>query len=412
MRILLITEWFQPEPFLKGLPFAKELAKLGHEVQVLTGFPNYPGGKLYDGYRVKFFQKEIIDGITVLRMPLYPSHDSSGIRRFLTYMSFALSAAIIGTWSIKRPDVVYVYLSPITTCIPACIIRLFRRTRLVYDIQDLWPDAMAASGMFKNKLGLWFADKCCRMFYRAAAKIVVLSPGYKRELVSRGVPDDKIDVIYNWCSDAEIAHPEVKTDTSPSRQLGLEGRFNVIFAGTMGKAQALDAVLDAAAIVQKKCPQVQFVFIGGGIEVDNLKKKSQVLNLANVLFLPRKPFNEIGSILQMADVLLVHLKDEPLFRITIPSKTQAYMAVGKPILMGVKGDAADLIKHACAGVACEPENPQSIAEAVIKFQSISKTELEEIGANARKFYNQELSLKIGTQRFIKIFEMVAASFNA
>jgi colanic acid biosynthesis glycosyl transferase WcaI len=387
-----------------GLPFAKELVKLGHEVQALTGFPNYPRGKLYTGYRIKLFQREIMDGITVLRVPLYPSHDSSGIKRFFTYISFALSAAIIGTWTIKRPDVVYVHLSPVTTCIPACVIRLLRGTRLVYNIQDLWPDSLSASGMFQNRFGLWLVDRCCRMFYRAASRIVVLSPGFKEELCKRGVPGDRIEVIYNWCDDSNIY--SISKDPALANELGLVGRFNIIFAGNMGKMQALGAVLEAAEIVQPRCPHVQFVFIGGGTEVDNLKRRAKDMRLKNVLFLERRPVYQIGSILSLADVLLVHLKDVPLFRITIPSKTQAYLAAGKPILMGVRGNAADLVTKAGAGLLCEPENPRSIAQMVLKLQAMPEVELAAMGENGKRFYEQELSLRVGVKRFEAVFRSV------
>jgi glycosyltransferase involved in cell wall biosynthesis len=186
----------------------------------------------------------------------------------------------------------------------------------------------------------------------------------------------------------------------------MAGRFNIVFAGNMGKVQALGSVLDAANIVRSKCPHVQFIFIGSGVEVDYLKQKVRDLHLKNVQFLPHRPQSQIAGILSLADVLLVHLKDNPLFRITIPSKTQAYLAVGKPILMGVRGDAAGLVMEAGAGLLCEPENPQSIAEAVIKFQAMSKSQLDVMGDNGRRFYEQELSLTIVTRRFEKIFESV------
>ena len=153
MRILFIIQWFQPEPTLKGLPFAQELVKLGHEVEVLTGFPNYPSGKLYPGYRIRFLQKEIIEGIPIIRVPLYPSHDTSGFRRILNYMSYAFSAALIGPWVVKKFDIAYVYHPPATVGLPAIALRFLRGLRFVYDIQDFWPDCLQATGMFKNKIG-------------------------------------------------------------------------------------------------------------------------------------------------------------------------------------------------------------------------------------------------------------------
>lgn len=405
MRILFITQWFHPEGSFKTFSFAKELIKLGHEVEVLTGFPNYPDGKIYDGYRVKLLQRENIDGVSIVRVPLYPSHDRSGICRFLNYASFALSAATIGPWVINRADVAYVYHPPVTVYLPAYVIRLLRRIPLIYDIQDLWPDTLKVSGMFNNKVGLRLVDTWCKFLYRTTDKIVVLSPGFKNALCDRGVPANKIEVIYNWCDDTVIR--PVEPEHKLLLELGLKDRFNIMFAGNMGKAQALDAVLQAAQIVAGRCQQVQFVFVGDGIEKDRIKRRAQEMRLENVRFLPRRPQSEIASVLSLADVLLVHLKDDPLFQITIPSKIQAYLAVGRPILIGVRGDAAELVAEAQAGVACPPQDPYGIAEKVCKLQAMSGDQLKAMGESGRRFYERELSLKIATKRFEAIFESVA-----
>jgi colanic acid biosynthesis glycosyl transferase WcaI len=404
MRILLITQWFQPEPMFKGIPFAKELSKLGHEVEVLTGFPNYPEGEIYKGYKIRWLQRETIDSIPVIRVPLYPSHDKSGFQRFINYASFALSAAIIGPWVVKKADVAYVYHPPGTIGLPAIILKMLRRIPFVYDIQDLWPESLAASGMFTNKFGLWLVDRWCRLVYKVASRIVVLSPGYKKELIERGVRDDKIRVIYNWVDDTMVK----STPKNPAlaTKLGLSGKFNVVFAGNLGKGQALQSVLTAAEILQKESSRVQFVFVGTGVEAETLKRKNHDMGLNNVLFIPQQPMSEIGAILALADVLLVHLKDIPLYRTTIPSKIQAYMAAGRPILIGVRGDASDLVVNAKAGFPCIPENAESIAEGVRKFLKMSQQELDTMGENGRKFYQQELSLEVGARRLAEVLESV------
>jgi glycosyltransferase involved in cell wall biosynthesis len=404
MRILLLTQWFNPEPNFKGLLFAKELSNLGHEVQVLTGFPNYPDGKVYDGYKIKLFQREIMDGISVFRVPLYPSHDNKALNRIVNYISFALSASFLGFLGIKRPDVIYVYHPPATIGLPALFLRLLYRVPFVYDIQDLWPDTLQATGMINNRVALWLVKKWCQFIYSQATKIVVLSPGFKDILNRRGVPMDKIEVICNWC-DEEYLHTVARNEVL-AKELGMADRFNIVFAGTMGKAQSLNSVLDAARLLRDKLPKIQFVFIGGGIDVERLKKIKDVQALMNVRFLPRRPISEIGEILGLADVLLVHLKDDPLFKITIPGKTQAYMAAGRPILMGVRGDAAILVEKARAGLACMPEDPQDIALAVEKMYNFPKEKLDQMGQNGKSFYKQELSLYVGTRRFEKIFQSV------
>ncbi len=402
MRILILSQWFDPEPTFKGMVFARELVRLGHEVEVLTGFPNYPGGKLYPGYRVRFLQREVVDGVSIIRVPLYPSHDGSAVRRILNYVSFALSAAMLGPFLVRRADVAYVYHPPATVALPAMALRLLRGIPFVYDIQDLWPDTLSATGMVNSRKILTCVDLFCRLSYRMASKVIVLSPGFKRMLLERGVPAGKLAMIYNWCDEAQIVSTAAG-DEDPA----LKGRFNVIFAGTMGKAQALDAVLEAAQLLKERQPKVQFVFVGGGIQVEHLEREKKRMGLDNVLFLPRRPVSEIGSLLSSADALLVHLKDDPLFAITLPSKTQAYLAIGRPIIMAVRGDAADLVERAGAGIACLPGNAESIAEAVEKLVAMDKEQLDQMGRNGAEFYQKELALPVGTRKFEELFQAVA-----
>lgn len=404
MRILFLTQWFDPEPFFKGLPFARALKDRGHDIQVLTGFPNYPGGKVYPGYRVRVFQREIMEGIPVTRVALYPSHDRSPIRRILNYCSFAISASILGPLLIGKVDVIYAYHPPGTIGLPALVMKFVKKAPVVYDIQDLWPDSVEASGMMNNKIVSWLIGGWCHLIYRLVNKIVVLSPGLKNALIERGVDKKKIEVIYNWCDDVEIICEQENLD--PSDQEVFAGRFNIVFAGTMGTGQGLEAVIDAAEILKARQQEIQFVFIGGGTEVSNLRKRAKSKNLDNVIFLDKRPVSEIGKILKAADVLLVHLRDKPLYRIVIPSKTQAYMAVGKPILMCVRGDAEMLVRKAGAGVCCIPEDPQSIAEGAYELYLMPIEELAEMGINGKKYYEEELCMPEGVAMFEKIFRDV------
>jgi colanic acid biosynthesis glycosyl transferase WcaI len=405
MRILFVTHYFQPEPFFMGLPFAKELAKLGHEVEVLTSFPNYPGGKLYPGYKQRPIFRETLDGIPVIRVPLYPSHDKSSMKRIACYATHALSASTFGVAAVKRADVAYIGEGPATIGLPACMLKLIRGIPFVFHILDLWPDSLQATGMFNNRTGLWLAHKWCQFTYKRAGKIVICTPGYKQKLMERGVPEDKIELIYNWCDDSQINR--VEPDPKLAQQLGMAGHFNIVYAGNLGKAQSLGSVIEAAKIIQSQNNRIQFVFIGTGLEEDDLKNKAVSLNLKNVIFLPKRPPSEISPILSIADVLLSHLKDEPLFKITIPGKIQAYMASGKPILVAVRGDASELVIKTKSGFACEPDNPAEIAAVAIKFNNLSPGELSQMGDNGKRFYEQELAMSVAAKKFEKIFESVA-----
>jgi glycosyltransferase involved in cell wall biosynthesis len=401
-KVLLFTQWFDPEPTFKGIVFARELVRQGFEVEVLTGFPNYPGGKVYPGYKIKWLQREIIDGVHITRVPLYPNHNQSAIRRVLNYASFAASSLIYGLFAAKRPDVIYAYHPPLTVGIAAVLLRFFRKIPVVYDIQDMWPDTLRATGMVTSPRVLNSVSKVCDWVYRHVDHIVVLSPGFKRLLIERHVPEDKISIIYNWSDEASLKQPIGFLPTNfPSKD-----KFRILFAGNMGKAQALDAVLEAAEIIAQEPPEICFIFVGGGVEVERLKASATEKSLTNVSFLPPVPMSEIGSLLHEADALLVHLRKDPLFEITIPSKTQAYMAVGKPILMAVDGDAATLIKNANCGLVAESENAAAIAQAAQILYQCSDEERQQMAINSQKFYNDVLSLHVGVSAFGKLFQQL------
>lgn len=398
MKILLLTQWFDPEPCFKGLAFARQLARRGDTVEILTGFPNYPGGKVYPGYRVRPWQVESMEGFRVCRVPLYPSHDRSALRRSFNYGTFALASAILGPFLVQRPDVIYVYHPPGTIGIPALFLRWWFSAPIVYDIQDLWPDTIAATGMLSHPVLLSWIDRFCRMIYRRADQTVALSPGFRDALRARGVPEERIRVIYNWAPDQILAET-----SGPRTRRGENQEFRIVFAGAMGAAQALDAILDAAAICLGSAPQVRFLLVGDGLDRDRLEQRARHLQLSNVSFQSWQPLAAMGTILEQADALLVHLKDDPLFQMTIPSKTQAYLAAGRPLIMAVRGDAADLVARANAGVFAQPEDPKSIAFAIGKLASLSQEEREKLGHNGRAFYERELAIGVAVERFRELF---------
>lgn len=403
MHILFLSEYFDPEPVLKGLAFAQEMMRQGHTVEVLTGFPNYPEGRIYQGYRLQLIHREEVAGVQVLRVPLYPSHNTSGFARMLTYFSFALSAAILGPWVVRKPDVIYACHGNGTIGLPAWILSLTRRAPFVLDIQDLWPDSVIASGMLPRGLKplVPVLEAWCRFVNRRASQLAVLSPGFKRTLTSRGVPEAKVCVIRNWCDDVLTRPGPMR----PDEEALLEGRFNVVMAGNMGKMQGLGVVLEAAAVLQGLEPKVQFVLVGSGVERSHLEARATAMGLSNVLFFPRRPATEIGALLNRADALLVHLKDEPLFSITIPSRIQAYLAVGRPILCGVRGDGTDLVLKAEAGLAFEPERPESLVDSVSALLRLAPEARAEMGERGRRFYRDFLSIQVGTGAFLDLFSL-------
>ena len=402
----MLTQFCEPETHMtRSLLFARALVEKGHEVQILTGFPNYPNGKIYPGYEIRPLQREMVDGVSILRVPLYPSHDASALRRIVNYASFAISASVLGSIFARRPDVIYVWHPPLTAGVAAMILSITKRAPFVYDIQDLWPDTLAATGMVGNQRLLDQVAALARLIYRRAAHLAVQSPGFRDTLVRRGVPARKIDVIYNWSHEGQL---QLAHDPQVASSMRAGERFNVVFAGTMGKAQGLGTVLAAADLLQHSHPNVQFVFVGGGLEVANLRASASERGLGNVLFLPRMPVTSVGSVLGAADVLLIHLKDLPLFEITIPGKTQDYLSTGKPILLAGRGNSAELVEASGGGVVCPPSDPEALANAVVALAGLRPSELEAMGSRGKEYYATHLSLDIGSDRFIDLFRRVIA----
>jgi colanic acid biosynthesis glycosyl transferase WcaI len=381
MRVLILTQWYPPEPALLMQELAQTLLARGHDVTVLTGYPNYPSGKLYPGYRVRLHQREMVAGVPIVRVPLYPEHSSSAMRRILNYMSFAVSSALLGPWLIKRPDAIFVYHPPLTVGIPAFLLSRLWRVPFVYQIQDLWPESLRASGMLDNKRMLGWVSRFADLVYRWAAAICVISPGFRQNLLSKGVPAKKIHVISNWV-DTSAYYP-----TQPNRALAaclkLAGHFNVMYAGNIGQGQGLETLVEAAELL-KDLPNVQFVIVGDGIALSGLQQAVETRHLDNVRFVGRHAPQEMSAIYALADVLLIHLKDDPLYRITIPHKTFAYMASGKPILAAVAGDAADVITETSAGLTCPPDDPLALALKVREFVGMSADQRQTMATSGLK----------------------------
>jgi colanic acid biosynthesis glycosyl transferase WcaI len=402
MRILLITPLFQPEPnHLKGLAFVKRLREEGHDVEVLTGFPHYPGGRVYDGYKIRPIQREVREGIPITRVALYPSHDNSALRRFLTYLTFALSATVAGALLFRRYDIVHVCQGPATLVVPGLAVAFVTRAKLVLDIQDIWPESVSSSGMLCSSLLLRILGAWSKFTYRVADAIIVLSYGYKRTICMRGAQRRKVHLVYNW-SDESIESGQTEAPEY-FHCLRSSGKWIILFAGTMGRVQALDAVIDAAELLQSTNGMIHFAFVGGGVDVDRLKSIATKKGLANVSFLPRVEGSVMKSIFSCADALLIHLRRDFLGKIGIPQKTQAYLAAGKPIIMAVNGEAADIVKAANAGIVCTPENPLSIATAIRDLFVLSSSEREELGQNGQRYYRENMSFEIGVRNVTNVY---------
>jgi len=405
-RIIFLTQFFDPEPAYKGSAFIKALQAHGYDIEVVTGFPNYPGGKLYDGYRMKSWRKEEQDGVKITRLALWPSHSGNKLGRIANYASFFITAFIYLSVVGYRANLIYVYTPPLTVGLAAAASRALHRCPVVIDVHDLWPDTLPATGMLSSPRLLNWIGKASSWMYRNVQFIILHTEGFRRILESRGVPVEKMQTVLGWAN--EYALPE--TAPEEVKKLTAMPGLKLLYAGNMGPAQALDAILDTALYLKQsgRTNEVSFCFMGGGVSRNELEKRSEKLGLDNVLFLPRVAPDKVGSFLDAADALLVHLRADPLFEITLPSKTQAYMFAGKPILMAVPGEAARMVEVANAGVVVNPEDPLDIADGVIALAAMSSSERATMGMRGHRYYMEILSMNSGIRKFSEIFKRFIA----
>jgi len=395
MRIVYLTHWFDPEPgVIKGPRFVRALEAAGHEVTVVTGFPNYPGGRLYPGYRLRPIMRETIEGVSVVRLPLYPSHDGSSLHRALTFLSFFLSALIYCLVRRTRFALAYVYHPPITVGLAAAIAGLVRRLPFVLEVQDLWPDTIAATGMGGGRWIARLLDPACRFVYRRAAAILVQSEGMRRTLVARGVPPAKITVSHNWAD----------LDPLPSLPSASGDPLTIVYGGNFGRAQALATVVDAAALVEQRRRDVRILLYGAGIDAAMLRERARRAGTSIIEFRDRIPRHAIAEVFARAGALLHHLAADPLFEITIPSKTQVYLATGRPIVAGIAGEAAALLRESGAALVVPPMDPAALAQAICDLAEMPVAERQAMGCAGRHFYQQNLSFEQGMARTLALIE--------
>jgi glycosyltransferase involved in cell wall biosynthesis len=404
MRILILSQYYAPEPVPKPHELAVGLAERGHEVLAITAFPNYPHGTLYQGYHLRPWQWEMRDGIRILRLPLFPDHSRSTIRRILNYASFMATSSLLGPLGSGKTAVMYVWHPPLTIGISAWLIGLMRHIPFVYGVHDLWPEAVAATGMVRSQRLLDWLARLEGFVYRRASAIAVVSPGFKRNLIGKGVPPDKVHVLTDWAN--ESIYQPVPPDNALAVEMGMAGRFNVLFAGNMGPGQALSTVLEAAQRLSHLA-DIQFVFAGEGVDKARLESLVGEKGLTNVRFLGQQPAEKMPRLYALSDILLAHYKRDPLFEISIPSKLFAYMACQRPVLMASDGDAADLVKVAGAGVTCKAEDPDDLAKAVKELYSMSPDERAEMGAAGRQAFLRQYSRDILLQRHEELLSQVA-----
>lgn len=361
MKVLIFTQHFPPETVGTGrraLDLAESLTGRGHQVTVITGVPNHPSslGRAYCWDTAR--EERAAEGYRVLRVPVFRSVDARTLKRLMTYGTFLLSAAWCGLRQ-PRPEVI-IAVSPLPTGLAALLPRLWHRTKLVYDLQDIWPESVVAVGVMEQGMALRILKRVERVFYRFCAAVVGIAEGFKRYLVGLGLPPERVVVIHNGV-DSDMfagARPNEQLRHSPP----FAGRFVVGYIGNIGLAQRLETVLEAAHLLREE--SIAFLLMGEGVEKRRLLVLARDRGLEKIRFLEGVPRLEVPSILATCDALLVILRRDPLFEITIPSKLYEYMAAGKPVLCSVRGETAALVTESKCGLVVPPADGQALAESI------------------------------------------------
>ncbi len=387
MKLGLLTQWYAPEPGGGVVPgvLANGLVDRGHDVRVLTGFPNYPSGRVYDGYRQRWHHhEEPRDGLGVRRVPLYPSHGSNPVGRAVNYLSFGASAAAQSGAYLADRDALWVYNSPAPVGSVARRLAGRRGVPFLLHVMDVWPDSVTDSGMLSSGAIHRIADaslaRIVARTYDTASLIAVTSPGQQELLHSRGVPLEKLRYVPVW-ADESVFHPrEPQRSLLPPDAQGAE--LVIMYAGAMGHVQRLDDAIRAVAATRR---DVHLVMVGSGMAEQSLRDLVRDLDTRRVHFMGSRPSGEMGELGCAADVHLVSLADTPLMRVTMPSKVQSIMAQGRPIIASCAGDAAETVLAAGAGVAVSPGN---VGELTHTLDAVAQNpaDLARWGTSARTYY--------------------------
>jgi glycosyltransferase involved in cell wall biosynthesis len=394
VKIGIVSQWYPPEPAYIPANLAGELVTRGHRVRVLTGFPNYPTGRLYPGYRQRWNDTAVLDGVTVRRVPLYPSHDHSGARRAANYLSFAATSSAAAVRYLGDADVVYVYLTPATAFAAPALLRLLRGTPAVIHVQDLWPESVTSSSMVpRGVAGRLISDAlhaAMRRTYRLASSVAVIAPSMRDLVVARGADPARVRVVLNW-ADETLFRPVEATPSARAR-IGHRNRCTIMYAGAMGPFQNLEDSIRAAAAVRD---DVDLVFVGSGIGEPAARNLTARLGIGNVRFLGRLPMSDMAALYAAADYQLVTLKNLAIFRGTIPSKLPAALSCGSPVLVSVPGDCATIVEANNVGLACPPEDGPALADRFRRAAAFSAAERAAMGRRALDCYRAQMSMQAG-----------------
>jgi len=385
MKILIFSQHFFPENFRIN-EIAKDLNnKFSHKVVVITGKPNYPSGIIFAGYKTKF--RDLWDGIDVYRVPMWPRKSGGYLNLILNYLSYIFFSTLSSIFLLSRfkPDVVFCYAtSPLLQAIPAIIYSKLFRSKMVLNIQDLWPESLSATNYIKNKTLIILVGYLCKLIYHFSDLILVQSKSFEKK-ISKEIGSKKI--IY-WPNSVDSIFLEMVSKNNVSIPcLERNDKFTVMFSGNIGRAQSTDTIINIAKLLEIYT-NIQIVMVGDGSQRKDMMDKVESCSLKNINFIGIYPLRDMPYILSKANLLLVTLANREIFSLTVPSKLQAYLASGRPIVGSLNGEGAELIHKSNSGIVVEAENPVMLARAILEMKNKSNEELVRLGSNGRSYFKK------------------------
>ena len=410
MKILYISQYFPPEmgaPAARAVELSRHWAAAGHEVTVLTGFPNHPTGVVPPEYRDKFRRlvaREQTDGINVVRTWLLPFPNRKVYERMLNYSSFCASAATTGLF-LSRPDVVIATSPQLLVGLSGWWLAHWKRVPFVFEVRDLWPESLAAVGMGDaNSLLHRTLAKIAGFLYRRSDLVAVVTSAFEDYLVEHWhVPREKISVIENGVETDLFVPLTREAETSLRRELNAEGKFVVSYIGTMGMAHGLETIVAAASQLQDANPEIVFLMVGEGAEKENIIALARQRGLNNLRFVDQQPRETIPAYIASSDACLVLLKKTELFKTVIPTKMLEFMSCARPVILGVEGQARTILEEARGGLVIEPENSDALVNA-IRSLAANREKARELGRNGREHIVRKFSRDQTAEKYIRVLE--------
>ena len=408
MNILIVSQYFWPEEFAVNT-LTRSLHKKGHKVEVLTGNPNYPEGRVYDGRKAWFCGHERWRDIIIHRVPLISRGMQSGIRLALNYLSFVVFGIVLAPWLLRgrKYDAILVYaVSPLLMSLPASFIGWIKGCPVALWVQDLWPESLQATGYVHSGFVLSLIKRSVRFIYQRTDLILIQSKGFRTSVakLSRNIPIE----YYPNSADANFFSPRPLELPSIS---ALENGFSILFAGNTGTAQAVEVILEAADLLRDEA-SVQFVVLGKGSRWKWMKEQASIRGLKNLHLEGQFPSEIMPGLMRKASALLVTLADDEIFTLTIPSKVQAYLATGVPIIACLNGEGARIVTEARAGLAVPAQNAKALVSAVYEMRAMSEGERKAMGERGRAYFKEHFDHDLLVNRLIQILSNLSQCFRA